>query len=483
MDSIRWRQIAYLTSFTLILLLMGCAPAPSPTAVSETISATTTPTTQITPATSPTQLPISQFVQVDEVTVETSRGQLQLIVQLTLPNRCHDIGPIEQSRRGRTLNVTIAHVVRNENNCDPQERTLEQIIDIDSIGLEVGFYAFNVNDLAGSFALDESLVGEMSTFIELEEVAQATLVYEATATAGAQATQAARVASGAAEIHGQIWHDFCLSNFTNTDLSIEPEDGCQRLNSGTIIGDGKQSETDEGLPFITVNLEEGACDNSTPFRTTLTSATGQFDFFDLPPNTYCLSVSNTDDNETLLAAGAWTTADPGTTYSQTITLQPRQIVADLSLGWDYATLPRADIAAGCINKGFLVFHINYPPGTVMRPRQTVEKGWRVQNIGTCTWDADYGIVRPASDGSVDPADIVLLDQVILPNETSDIVVTANLPQRAGRYSWIWLLVDAEQQPFDVGLANDAPLHFDFVIPAAATAVPTAITAETATPTP
>ena len=96
-------------------------------------------------------------------------------------------------------------------------------------------------------------------------------------------------------------------SFSNTDLGLAPTAGCQQLDSGAILGDGQQGETDEGIPFITVALGEGNCDNSAPFRTTLTSATGMFDFFDLPANTYCLSVSNTDDNETLLAAGQWTT--------------------------------------------------------------------------------------------------------------------------------------------------------------------------------
>ena len=107
----------------------------------------------------------------------------------------------------------------------------------------------------------------------------------------------------------------------------------------------------------------------------------------------------------------------------------------------------------------------------MRPGQTVEKGWRVKNIGTCSWNADYGIVRAASDGSIDPADIILLDQVILPNETGDIVISVNLPKRVGRYPWFWRLVDADQVPFDVGLASDDPLRFDFVIPAPAATAP------------
>jgi hypothetical protein len=43
----------------------------------------------------------------------------------------------------------------------------------------------------------------------------------------------------------------------------------------------------------------------------------------------------------------------------------------------------------CYNSLRFVEDVNFPDGTVVRPGEKIEKLWRVENNGTCSWDSRY----------------------------------------------------------------------------------------------
>jgi hypothetical protein len=40
----------------------------------------------------------------------------------------------------------------------------------------------------------------------------------------------------------------------------------------------------------------------------------------------------------------------------------------------------------------LITHVTYPPNTTVLPNTAFYKSWYVQNVGTCTWTANYCLV-------------------------------------------------------------------------------------------
>ncbi len=90
---------------------------------------------------------------------------------------------------------------------------------------------------------------------------------------------------------------------------------------------------------------------------------------------------------------------------------------------------------GCLLGMTYVNDLTIPDFTNMNPGESFQKGWTIQNTGTCTWDSGYSLVYVGSE----PVDGVLnasptsISGTVQPAANYDIYVDLVAPDKAGKY--------------------------------------------------
>ncbi len=100
------------------------------------------------------------------------------------------------------------------------------------------------------------------------------------------------------------------------------------------------------------------------------------------------------------------------------------------------TVNASTLAFGC-NNLLLLRDETIPAGTVMKPKETFTKTWKVENNGTCDWVYQYRLVFISGnqmDG--EPAG---LGKVIPPQKWTQISVGLTAPKQPGTYTATWRL--------------------------------------------
>ncbi|MCD6355690.1 MAG: hypothetical protein J7L66_00265 [Anaerolineaceae bacterium] len=87
-----------------------------------------------------------------------------------------------------------------------------------------------------------------------------------------------------------------------------------------------------------------------------------------------------------------------------------------------------------------------PDDTEYTPGKAFTKTWRLQNIGTCTWNTNYKLVYASGDKMGGPAN-KNLTQSVAPGEQVDISVDLTAPASEGTYKGFWKVADDEGQFF------------------------------------
>lgn len=87
-------------------------------------------------------------------------------------------------------------------------------------------------------------------------------------------------------------------------------------------------------------------------------------------------------------------------------------------------------------KAKFITDVTVSDGTIFAPGEIFTKTWRVRNIGTCTWTADYALVFTSGEtmGSVSPQ---LLMGSVAPNDTVDLSIDFSAPTTEGNYVSNW----------------------------------------------
>lgn len=90
------------------------------------------------------------------------------------------------------------------------------------------------------------------------------------------------------------------------------------------------------------------------------------------------------------------------------------------------------------NDAAYVADITYPDGEVVKGSKAIEKIWRVQNTGTCTWDDGYELVHVLGDAlSGKTWELERKSDFLAPGDTKDIGVVMITPSTSGTYSGCW----------------------------------------------
>ena len=123
---------------------------------------------------------------------------------------------------------------------------------------------------------------------------------------------------------------------------------------------------------------------------------------------------------------------------------------------------------GCLDGMKYIEDINYPDYNMTKPQQfppgvAVQKGWRIQNTGTCVWDSRYVLSYTSSNPPNAPVggNPVAIQGQVAPGQIYEIYATITAPAQPGRYQSFWNLRNANSQYFGdrlwIGLEVVAPV--------------------------
>lgn len=109
-----------------------------------------------------------------------------------------------------------------------------------------------------------------------------------------------------------------------------------------------------------------------------------------------------------------------------------------------------------------VADVTYPDGSKIGRGESFTKTWRLKNIGTCTWNANYAVVFVSGDSLNAPAASSLPGSVA-PGQTVDVQVKLTAPSKDGAYHADFKLRNASGLLFGVGSAATTPFWVDIKV--------------------
>jgi hypothetical protein len=138
-------------------------------------------------------------------------------------------------------------------------------------------------------------------------------------------------------------------------------------------------------------------------------------------------------------------------------------------------------AVSACDNSIYVSDVTIPDRTVFAPGATFTKTWRMQNTGTCAWNAGYAMTFSSGDGMSGATTII--DKTVAPSAAANISVELTAPSIEGTYTGYWILANSS------GTAFGNIVYVQIVVSAAAetdtpapTPTPTTVTSATIEPT-
>jgi hypothetical protein len=133
-------------------------------------------------------------------------------------------------------------------------------------------------------------------------------------------------------VAGKVWQEYCA--IPDGPAPAVPPPGCI-LSGGVLTANGDADPGEPGIANVVVRLGDGSCP-STNRGLVITNSKGSYNFENLPPGTYCISV-NVADNITPLVPGGFTHPDSAVSSdigSYEVTLN-NNWKAGFNFGWMY----------------------------------------------------------------------------------------------------------------------------------------------------
>lgn len=118
--------------------------------------------------------------------------------------------------------------------------------------------------------------------------------------------------------------------------------------------------------------------------------------------------------------------------------------------------PTAAPTQDTCNQAKWVEDVTVPDGSVYLPNVDFTKTWRLQNVGTCTWNTSYAVVYSGGDHMGEPAATSLLGNVP-PGATVDLSVKMKSPAENGEYTTNFMLRSDTGLLFGTGSSFNAPI--------------------------
>lgn len=126
--------------------------------------------------------------------------------------------------------------------------------------------------------------------------------------------------------------------------------------------------------------------------------------------------------------------------------------------------------------------VTIPDDSLIEANQAFTKTWRLQNIGTCTWDETYNLVWFSGDQLGAPPSIPL-QGTVPPGAVVDLSVDMMAPEEPGIYQSHWKLRNPAGVLFGIGPNADSSFWVRIQVIEAVDTTPSPTPTETPTPTP
>ncbi|MCX7754183.1 MAG: NBR1-Ig-like domain-containing protein [Anaerolineales bacterium] len=148
-------------------------------------------------------------------------------------------------------------------------------------------------------------------------------------------------------------------------------------------------------------------------------------------------------------------AQPTATFTPSPTPPPTQTPTPAATNTTIPTLPPTSssggggsTAVGC-NDARFVADVTIPDGQQMAPGTAFTKTWRVQNSGTCAWNANYKLTFVSGDGMSGVT--TPINQTVNPGGIVDVSVALTAPATPKTYIGYWRLATDGGQAFGTSL--------------------------------
>jgi hypothetical protein len=103
-----------------------------------------------------------------------------------------------------------------------------------------------------------------------------------------------------------------------------------------------------------------------------------------------------------------------------------------------------------------VSDVTYPDDTKVAPSWTIEKTWRLRNIGSCTWTSGYQLIFDHGERMDAPDAVQFTTGTVPPGSTVDATVILKTPAADGTYQGYFKLRSSEGPVFGIGASANEP---------------------------
>jgi hypothetical protein len=126
--------------------------------------------------------------------------------------------------------------------------------------------------------------------------------------------------------------------------------------------------------------------------------------------------------------------------------------------------------------------VTIPDDTILEPGQAFTKIWKLENVGSCTWNKDYAAVFFYGD-LMSAMEVVPIASYVEPGQSVEIAAEMVAPGVIGPYQGNWKLRNANGDLFGIGPTGDSPFWVRIIVAEPVIGSPTATSLPTFTPTP
>lgn len=109
----------------------------------------------------------------------------------------------------------------------------------------------------------------------------------------------------------------------------------------------------------------------------------------------------------------------------------------------------------CTNSLHFVEDVSFPDGSIVQAGERIEKIWRVENNGTCSWDSQYRMRLVNGDQLGAPAELALFPA--RPGTQAELRIIFIAPSESRLYLSTWQAYDAN------GLAFGDPFYINIIV--------------------
>ena len=110
-----------------------------------------------------------------------------------------------------------------------------------------------------------------------------------------------------------------------------------------------------------------------------------------------------------------------------------------------------------------VYDETYPDGTRVDPGQSMQKTWRLQNVGTCDWKGgEYELVFLGGD-RMSGATPLTINITVLAGAYANFTINFVAPGVPGTYHGDWMLRTKAGDAFGVGPSSDLPFWIEIIV--------------------